>query len=76
MMIRTRYFFETEADGWCEYSSRASAIRNAEIAAWSEQVEVKTIRDGVIGKTVHVAGQSKPTHTERCMRPDIWGYLD
>ena len=63
-MTRTHYAYQTSEDGFCEYSTRAAAVRNARAASRREgrAVEVRTVRahgDGSIsdGRAVCVVGR-------------------
>ena len=66
--------YTTHSDGLCCFDTADEAVQAATSAANrdSEQVQVWT-PDGDLHTTV---GRILPTHEQRCMDPDAYGYED
>ena len=68
------YFYETHEDGYCEFGTLSGATQAADEAAERDGHRIAVKNNA--GDVVHVAGRNLPTHEQRCMNPEAYGYED
>jgi hypothetical protein len=66
--------YYTLEDGFCPFDTQAAAVAAAEkhSAEIGEQIKVYP----PYGEDYILVGGDQPTHDERCMRPEVYGYED
>lgn len=69
------YYYETEQDGYCEFFTQEKARQAADEAARRDKEQV-LVYDADNGGPVYIAGREYPTHNDKCMNPETYGYED